>query len=73
MLSAPELMVILVIVLVIFGPKKLPDLGKGLGQAMRDFKRSLEGGDEEHKLPLKSDTPLENPEKPGGPEKPSVN
>jgi sec-independent protein translocase protein TatA len=72
MFSAPELMVILVIVLVIFGPKKLPDLGKGLGQAMRDFKRSLEG-EEEGKLPLKSDTPPGNPEKPGDPEKPSMN
>jgi len=39
-----HLLVILVIVLLIFGPKKLGDLGKGLGEGIRNFKASL-GGD----------------------------
>ncbi len=38
-----HLLVILVIVLLIFGPKKLGDLGKGLGEGIRNFKASLGG------------------------------
>ena len=42
-----ELMVILVIGLVIFGPSKLPQLGSGLGKAIRDFKKGISGIDDE--------------------------
>jgi sec-independent protein translocase protein TatA len=42
MFSVPELSVILVIVLVLFGPKKLPDIGASLGKAFRDFKKITE-------------------------------
>ena len=45
-----ELIVVLVIVLVIFGPKRLPGLGRQLGGGMREFKDSLTGiveGDDE--------------------------
>ena len=41
-LGVPELMVILVIALVIFGPSKLPQIGSGLGKAIRDFKKGVE-------------------------------
>jgi len=37
-LGMPEIIVILVIVLVIFGPGKLPDMGKALGKSIREFK-----------------------------------
>ncbi len=40
-LGLPELLVILFIALLIFGPKKLGDLGKGLGEGIRNFKSSL--------------------------------
>jgi sec-independent protein translocase protein TatA len=40
-----ELIIVLVIVLVIFGPKRLPGLGKQLGSGMREFKDSLSGKD----------------------------
>ena len=43
-----EIVIILVIVLVIFGPKRLPDLGKSLGRGMREFKDSVTGKDKEH-------------------------
>lgn len=39
-----HLLVILVIVLLIFGPKKLGDLGKGLGEGIRNFKSSMNEG-----------------------------
>ncbi len=37
-----ELLVILVIVLLVFGPKKLPELARGIGKAMTDFKRAAD-------------------------------
>ena len=40
-LGLPELIIIGVIALLIFGPKKLPDLGSGLGKAIRDFKTAM--------------------------------
>ena len=47
-LGVPELMVILVIALVIFGPSKLPQIGSGLGKAIRDFKKGVtENNDDE--------------------------
>ena len=39
-----HLLVIFAIALVVFGPKKLPELGKGLGEAIRGFKDSIKGG-----------------------------
>jgi sec-independent protein translocase protein TatA len=38
-----ELIIVLVIALVVFGPKRLPDLGKSLGTGMREFKDSITG------------------------------
>jgi len=40
-----ELIIVLVIVLVIFGPKRLPSLGRQLGSGMREFKDSVTGKD----------------------------
>jgi sec-independent protein translocase protein TatA len=41
-----ELLIILVIALVIFGPSKLPQIGSGLGKAIRDFKKGLNSSEE---------------------------
>lgn len=43
-IGLPELILVAVIVLVLFGGKKLPELGKGVGDAVKEFKKSL-GGD----------------------------
>jgi sec-independent protein translocase protein TatA len=43
-IGIPELIIVLVILLVIFGPKRLPGLGRSLGSGMREFKDSI-GGD----------------------------
>ena len=42
-----EIIIVLVIVLVIFGPKRLPDLGRSLGSGMREFKDSVTGKDDD--------------------------
>ncbi|MFL5868328.1 MAG: twin-arginine translocase TatA/TatE family subunit [Thermoleophilaceae bacterium] len=49
-----EIVVVLVIVLLIFGPKRLPDLGRSLGKGMREFKDSVTGNDQEE-LPAADD------------------
>jgi sec-independent protein translocase protein TatA len=41
-----ELIIVLVIALLVFGPKKLPELGRSLGSGMREFKDSITGGDD---------------------------
>ena len=40
-LGAPEILVIFVIALLVFGPSKLPEFGKSLGEAIRGFKRAI--------------------------------
>jgi sec-independent protein translocase protein TatA len=43
-----ELGIILLIVLIVFGPKRLPGLGRQLGSGMREFKDSLTGNNDHH-------------------------
>src|SRR3954471_20059635 len=51
-----ELVIVLVIVLVIFGPKRLPGLGRSLGSGMREFKDSVTGKDkDEERQQLEAD------------------
>ncbi|HEY1232743.1 MAG TPA: twin-arginine translocase TatA/TatE family subunit [Candidatus Binatia bacterium] len=40
-LGAPELIVIFIVALLVFGPSKLPELGKSLGEAIRGFKKAI--------------------------------
>ena len=42
-IGIPELIIVLVIVLLVFGPKRLPQLGRQLGGGMREFKDSIQG------------------------------
>ena len=42
-IGLPEILIVLVIVLIVFGPKRLPDLGRSLGSGMREFKDSITG------------------------------
>ncbi|WP_347240836.1 twin-arginine translocase TatA/TatE family subunit [Thermus sp.] len=41
-LGMPEILVILLVALLIFGPRKLPELGRALGQSIREFKRGAQ-------------------------------
>jgi len=61
-IGVPELLIVLAIVLVLVGGRKLPGLGRGLGSGMREFKDSLKGGDrgtEPSGLPAADATPEE--------------
>jgi TatA/E family protein of Tat protein translocase len=41
-IGLPEMVVIMAIALLVFGPKKLPEIGRSIGKAMREFKKSTE-------------------------------
>jgi sec-independent protein translocase protein TatA len=53
-LGLPELIIVGIIALLIFGPKKLPELGSGLGKAIRDFKGAMSEPEEPAKPELKA-------------------
>jgi TatA/E family protein of Tat protein translocase len=53
-LGLPEMIVVLVIALVFFGPSKLPDAGKSLGQAIKNFKKGIAEGVTEDKEKIES-------------------
>lgn len=52
-LGMPELIVVLVIVLVLFGASRLPEIGKGIGSAIRNFKKATSEQDEIDVTPKK--------------------
>jgi sec-independent protein translocase protein TatA len=61
-LAGPDLIVILLIILVLFGAKKLPELARGMGQAVREFQKAKdEFNDELHKAG-KSETEVGKPD-----------
>lgn len=45
-----ELIIVLVLALIILGPKRLPDAGRSLGRGMREFKESITGADRPERL-----------------------
>jgi len=54
-LGPTELLLILLIVIIIFGARKLPDLGKSLGDGIKNFKKSMNTKDEDDKTSKKND------------------
>ncbi len=52
--GAPELIIVLIIALIVFGPKRLPELGRSLGRGIREFRGSISGDRDD------SDTPDED-------------
>jgi sec-independent protein translocase protein TatA len=48
------LVVILIVALLVFGPKRLPEMGRSLGRGMREFKESVTGQDDKPELPARS-------------------
>jgi sec-independent protein translocase protein TatA len=62
-IGMPELLIVLVIILIIFGAGKLPEIGKGLGKGIRNFRNATTGKDEIDVSPKEDDNELENKEK----------
>jgi sec-independent protein translocase protein TatA len=60
-LGLPELLLIGGVVLLVFGPKRLPELAKGMGKGIRDFKKALEGGGDSEKIPPTTTTHTQEP------------
>ncbi len=58
-----HLLVIIGIALIVFGPKKLPELGKGLGDGIRGFKAAIAGQDKEVVSGNKADKAAEDSQK----------
>lgn len=57
-LGVPELIIILVVVLLIFGPRKLPELGSFVGKSLKDFREALDSrGDGEPPTSARSSSP----------------
>ncbi|AKF24065.1 preprotein translocase subunit TatA [Sulfurovum lithotrophicum] len=48
--SMPELLIVLAIVVLLFGAKKIPDLAKGMGKGIKDFKKAIKEDDEEEEV-----------------------
>ncbi len=48
-IGTPEILIVAVVLLVLFGGKKLPELGKGLGDTIKEFKKALSGKPEDDK------------------------
>ncbi len=62
----PELLVILVIALLVFGPSRVPEMGRSLGRALREFREAMRGGGapgsgETPRLPRETEPPANPP------------
>ena len=68
-IGAPELVVILVIVLVLFGPKRLPQLGSSLGKTVKNIREGMESEDVEYEDDEDEDDEDEEPEEEPKPRK----
>lgn len=60
-LGVPELLILLLIVLLFFGAKRLPEIGRSLGEGIRGFKDSIEGADEEDSREISGETSSREP------------
>ncbi len=56
-LAGPDLIVILLLVLVLFGAKKLPELARGMGQAMKEFQKAKDEISDELQRPAQTQAP----------------
>lgn len=63
-IGVPELLVVLVVVLLVFGSRKLPEIGGGLGRAIRNFRRASTEPDEIDITP-KDESRMASSEEPG--------
>ena len=55
-LGVPELIIIFLIIIVLFGATRLPQIGKGIGEGIRNFKKGMKEGEEPDQIPEKTGT-----------------
>ncbi|HSS75748.1 MAG TPA: twin-arginine translocase TatA/TatE family subunit [Thermoanaerobaculia bacterium] len=55
-LGVPELIIIFLIIIVLFGASRLPQIGKGIGEGIRNFKKGMKEGEEPDQIPEKTGT-----------------
>jgi sec-independent protein translocase protein TatA len=60
-IGVPELLILLLVVLLVFGPKKLPEMGRSLGKGMREFKSSVTGKEEKPTAEITTAHAVEEP------------
>ena len=63
-LGMPELLVIFAVVLLVFGPRKLPDVGRSIGEAIRGFKKAMNEPESSSLEEPKKETKAEEPSDP---------
>ena len=71
-LSPTHLLVVLAVALLVLGPRRLPEVGRGLGSAIRDFKGSLSGADLTDKRPALESSSEPDPASVASPPDPSA-
>lgn len=62
-LGVPELLIILLVVLLIFGPRRLPEMAKGLGQSVREFRKGVKDMKEDFEAEANDTAPKNAPAK----------
>ena len=62
-LGLPELLIILLVVLLIFGPRRLPEMAKGLGQSVREFRKGVKDMKEDFEAEANDTAPKSAPAK----------
>jgi sec-independent protein translocase protein TatA len=60
-IGAGELLILLLVILLVFGPKRLPEMGRSMGRGMREFKNSITGKDEHEPAELTTAPAIEEP------------
>jgi sec-independent protein translocase protein TatA len=60
-IGLPELLILLLVVLLVFGPKRLPEMGRSLGKGMREFKDSVTGDRDDRTAALPAPTETTTP------------
>jgi sec-independent protein translocase protein TatA len=58
-ISWPEILILLLVALLVFGPKRLPEMGRSLGRGLREFKDSISGKDDRDEERRELDAPHE--------------
>jgi sec-independent protein translocase protein TatA len=67
-----ELLILLLVLLLVFGPKRLPEMGRQLGRGMREFKDSVTGKDRDDDYPAELPPPSSSPSETSSRERESV-